>query len=73
MQGAILTLLVLGVGLSFNQGLGRDMLMRRPTAQPKEMTVRPVDDSPYPRDALNMRYLNHLARKPEPGEWRLLP
>lgn len=73
MQGAILTLLVLGVGLSFSQGLGRDMLMRRPTTQPSEMKSRPVDASPYPRDALNLGYLKHLEQEPEPGEWRLLP
>lgn len=73
LQGAVLAMLVLGVGLSFSQSLGRDMLMRRSTVQPGDVKTRTIDDSPYPRDALSAGYLRHLERQPEPGEWRLLP
>jgi len=73
LQGAVLALLVLGVGLSFSQSLGQDVLMRRSTVEPKDVKTQTVDDSSYPQDALNVGYLMHLERQPEPGEWRLLP
>ncbi len=74
LQGAILALLVLGVGLSFSQSfLGHDLLIRRPTAQHTEARAPAHDDLSYPEDMLNVRYLNHLAQQPEPGEWRLMP
>jgi len=69
LQGAVLVISVLGVGLSFNQGIYQYDLSR-PTVEPAIRTEQTAEKD-YPDDMLNMGRMIRLANQPAPGWWRV--
>ena len=69
LQGALLVISVLGIGLSFNQGVYRQDLAQ-PTVE-RVTRAEEKDVRRYPDDALTMGRLIQIANKPAPGAWRV--
>jgi hypothetical protein len=70
LQGAVLAVLVLGIGVTFNQRLHGSGLAY-PVA-PDVVYASPARASAqYPDDMLSMGRIAQIAQRPEPGYWRL--
>jgi len=69
LQGAVLVIAVLGVGLSFNQGIYHPDIAR-PTVERNIQTEQSAEKN-YPDDMLSMGRMIQIANKPAPGSWRV--